>query len=184
MTGGAYETVNFIVKAYGQYAFTMMMKTAVILSVVAALATNATSDGRISLVTFDGKPGTTFNFTEQGKVDEDGKPTKMMSSGTWDVAGGYGTLDADVVTEWNNDVAGWGWPGLIRATAEGDFADASSTLGGSLILQVRSTTPGYSGFKISLAIPEKWPKDKDYGCSGAFGPFGNRGCYKASFDLL
>ena len=76
---------------------------------------------------------------------------------------------------------GGGWPGLIRATAEGDFADASSTLGGSLILQVRSTTPGYSGFKISLATPEKWPKDKDYGCSGAFGPFGNKGCYKASF---
>jgi len=162
-----------------------MTTAVVILSVVAALAsvTNATSDGRISLVTFDGKPGTTFNFTKQDKVGEDGQPAKMKSSGTWDVAGGYGALDADVVTEWNDAVGGWGWPGLMRATAEGDFADASSTLGGSLILQVRSTTPGYAGFKISLATPEKWPKDQDYGCDGSEGPFANRGCYKASFTV-
>merc|ERR1712086_1124936 len=52
----------------------------------------AASDGRVSLVTFDGKPSTTFNFTEQGiPNDEQGK---IKSSGTWNVTDGYGALDS------------------------------------------------------------------------------------------
>jgi len=147
----------------------------------------AASDGRVSLVTFDGKPSTTFNFTEQGiPNDEQGK---IKSSGTWNVTDGYGALDADVQTEWNTDnmnnsqYDNPGWPGLIRATAEGDFVDASSALGGSLVLEVRSTTPEYAGFKITLATPEKWGPEHDWGCSYEMGPYKNRGCYKASFTV-
>jgi len=157
----------------------------------------ATSDGRIPLVTFDGKPSHTFNFTEQGIPNDFTDKTKMRSSGTWIVTTGvygtrYGELDADVSTEWNND---WsnntnydnpGWPGLIRATAEGDFVDVSSALGGALILEVKSTTPAYSGFKITLATTEKWGKNSnqhDWGCSYEMGPYKNRGCYKASFTV-
>jgi len=160
---------------------------AVLLLVAAANADF--SDGRISLVTFDGKPSTTFNFIEQGIPNDYTDDTKMESSGTWNVTNGSGSLDADVQTEWNND---WtnntnydnpGWPGLIRATAGGDFADVSSALGGSLILEVKSNTPEYSGFKVTLATPEKWGGDHDWGCSYEMGPYKNRGCYKASFTV-
>jgi hypothetical protein len=169
----------------------VMMKTAIILSVAgAALAAehsmNTTSDDDVMLVTFDGKPGTTFNFIEEG-IPTGSWPAKWpdrKSSGTWTVADGHGALDAAIYTEWDmhtiaTDV---GWPGLIKATADGNFLDASSTLGGALILQVRSTTPEYTGFHITLGTTENWGH-ASYACGGDLGLFKNRGCYKASFTV-
>lgn len=173
----------------------VIMKIVVILSVAGAALASVNSmntspdddDDDVMLVTFDGKPGTTFNFIEEG-IPTGSWPTKWpdrKSSGTWSVADGYGALDAAIYTEWDKaDVESLsvGWPGLIRATADGNFPDASSTLGGALILQVRSTTPEYTGFHITLGTTENWGH-ASYACGGDLGPAKNRGCYKASFTV-
>lgn len=127
----------------------------------------ATAAADVPLVTFDGNPGTTFNFTEQGS------PT----TGTWDVREGHGVMDGEIRVDWDG---GSGWPGFIRATAKGDFIDVSTAFGGSLILTVRSTSPEYTGFKVSFASTERWKTTKE-ACSDDLGPFKNRGCYIASF---
>jgi hypothetical protein len=41
-------------------------------------------------------------------------------------------------------------PGFIKASAEGHFNDVSEMLSGDLILEVRSSTPEYSGYRISF----------------------------------
>jgi hypothetical protein len=41
-------------------------------------------------------------------------------------------------------------PGFIKASAEGRFNDVSEVLSGDLILNVRSSIPDYSGYRISF----------------------------------
>ena len=41
-------------------------------------------------------------------------------------------------------------PGFIKASAQGRFNDVSEVLSGDLILKVRSSTPEYSGYRISF----------------------------------
>merc|ERR1712100_498176 len=85
----------------------------------------------ISLVTFDGADGSTFDFKALNDPVMGGK-----SSGTWAVSDGVGVLDGEVV-----DVPSLSAPGFIKAAADGSFADASSAFGGNLVLTVRSSIP-------------------------------------------
>lgn len=48
--------------------------------------------------------------------------------------------------------------------------------------QVRTSTPEYTGFHITLGTTEKWGH-ASYACGGDLGPAKNRGCYKASFTV-
>jgi hypothetical protein len=95
----------------------------------------------VALVTFDGTSGTTFTFQELNDPVMGGQ-----SNGTWSVASSYGVMDGDV-----RDVPSLSAPGFIKAAADGHFADVSSALGGSLVLEVRSSTPSYTGFRVTFA---------------------------------
>lgn len=71
-------------------------------------------------------------------------------------------------------------PGFIKAAADGSFADASGALGGDLLLEVRSSTPEYEGYRVTLASGTIAPS---YSCAGGGSiPF-SRGCFKAKFSV-
>merc|ERR1712079_549218 len=70
--------------------------------------------------------------------------------------------------------------GFIKAAADGWFPDASSALGGDLVLVVRTSTPEYKGFKVSLAAGALSPA---YACSGGGSIPLSRGCFKADFSV-
>jgi hypothetical protein len=62
----------------------------------------------------------------------------------------------------------------------GEFNDASLTIHGDLVLKVRSSTPDYTGFRISFAAGALNPR---YSCSGGGQlPFSG-GCFKALFKV-
>merc|ERR1712086_132671 len=103
------------------------------------------------LVTFDGAQGTTFDFKALNDPVMGGK-----SSGTWTVGSGAGTLDGEVV-----DVPSLSAPGFIKAAADGTFPDASSAFGGNLVLTVRSSTPEFAGFRVTIAAGSAAPS---YAC--------------------
>lgn len=165
-----------------------LMKMKLILSCVAwaavSMPTNDTSYDTLSvpLVTFDGNASTHFDFTEEGASHSWPSPGPD-SKGTWGVSGGHGVLNGEIVVEWNDksDEVTGGWPGFVRATANGDFPDASSVSSGALILMARSSTPEYRGFHVSFGTTEKWDIKK--ACSNDLGPYKNRGCYKAAFNV-
>lgn len=124
----------------------------------------------MEIVTFDGNPATSFKFTELNDPVMGGK-----STGTWTQAKGYGIFDGEVV-----DVPSLKAPGFIKASADGHFPDVSSALGGSLLLKVRSSTPEYKGFRVSLAAGTLSPS---YSCAGGSSiPFSS-GCFKAKFSI-
>lgn len=54
-------------------------------------------------------------------------------------------------------------PGFIKAAADGKYADASALIGGDVVLTVRSSTPTYAGFRITVASGTASP---DYSCAG------------------
>jgi len=71
-------------------------------------------------------------------------------------------------------------PGFIKAAADGRFSDASAALGGDLLLEVRSSTPEYQGFRVTFASGTIAPS---YSCAGGGSiPF-SRGCFKAKFSV-
>jgi len=124
----------------------------------------------VALVTFDGTSGTTFTFQELNDPVMGGQ-----SNGTWSVASSYGVMDGDV-----RDVPSLSAPGFIKAAADGHFADVSSALGGSLVLEVRSSTPSYTGFRVTFAAGTL---SAAYACGGGGSiPF-SRGCYKTKFSV-
>jgi peptide methionine sulfoxide reductase MsrB len=126
----------------------------------------------LPLVTFDGTPATTFTFKELNDPVMGGQ-----STGTWTVnsSAGFGQFQGHVV-----NVPKLKAPGFIKASADGKFADASSALGGDLVLKVRSSTPNYAGFRVSFASGTLAPS---YACAGGGSiPF-SRGCYKAHFTV-
>lgn len=135
-------------------------------------ALSSQSQAGVSLATFDGASGTTFKFTELNDPVMGGK-----STGTWhvDSAAKAGVMDGDVV-----DVPSLKAPGFIKAAADGTFPDASSALGGDLVLKVRSTTPDYAGFRVSFA---SGTLAASYACAGGGSiPF-SRGCFKSNFSV-
>merc|ERR1719221_1128119 len=115
-----------------------MMQAQVILNTVVVVAC-ATS---IELATFDGAKATSFDFKELNDPVMGGK-----STGTWrvDTAGHFGVFDGEVV-----DVPSLKAPGFIKAAADGKFPDASSAAAGNLVLTVRSSTPNFKGFRVSV----------------------------------
>jgi len=130
-------------------------------SASALLLANVAADD--VLVSFDGAKGTTFKFMEMNDPVMGGK-----STGTWTVnADGYGVMDGEVV-----DVPKLKAPGFITAKANGKFKDVSADIDDDLVLLVRTTTPSYAGFRVSLVAD---PKYHWYSCES--------GCYKAHFSL-
>lgn len=124
------------------------------------------------LVTFDGASGTTFTFVEMNDPVMGGQ-----STGTWTVNTdeAVGIMDGEVV-----DVPSLSAPGFIKSAADGNFKDVSAYIDGDLILSVRSTTPEYKGFRVTLAAGTSSPA---YSCAGGSSiPFSG-GCYKAKFSV-
>jgi len=102
-----------------------------------------------------------------------------MGTGSWeiDTDGQFGVFTGEV-----KDVPSLSAPGFIKASADGKFADASSTFGGDLVLSVRTTTPEYEGFRVSI-VPDS-VSSPSYACAGGGSlPF-SRGCFKSQqFDI-
>jgi len=144
------------------------------LSLVACLAAPTSTPGiNISLLTFDGTPGSSFRFVQLNDPVMGGR-----SHGSWSVnssAGGFGVMDGEVVTIPSLNV-----PGFIKAAADGAFRDASAAASGSLELLVRSSTPEYAGFRVAVASGTLAPS---YACAGGGSVPLSRGCYKAKFSV-
>ena len=74
-------------------------------------------------------------------------------------------------------------PGFIKAASysrSGHFNDASAAISGDLILNVRSTTAAYTGYRISIAAGTL---SAEYSCaSGGSNPLSG-GCFKAKYSI-
>lgn len=127
----------------------------------------------VALATFDGASGTTFKFVELNDPVMGGK-----STGTWTVDGAnkVGVFDGEVV-----NVPSLKAPGFIKAAADAKyFPDASSAAGGDIVLSVRSSTPEYKGFRVTVV---SGATSASFACAGGGAlPF-SRGCYKAKFSV-
>merc|ERR1712050_471772 len=127
----------------------------------------------VTLATFDGAAGTSFKFTELNDPVMGGK-----STGTWkvDATAKAGIFDGDVV-----NVPSLKAPGFIKAAADAKyFPDASSAASGDVVLSVRTSTPEYKGYSITLVSGAVSPS---FACAGGGSlPF-SRGCYKAKFSV-
>lgn len=125
----------------------------------------------LTLVSFD-DASSSHTFVELNDPVMGGK-----STGTWsvDTTGKFGIFEGEVV-----DVPSLSAPGFIKAASDGKFPDLSSTLGGNLVLMVRSSTPEFVGFRLAFASGTLAPS---YACSaGGSIPF-SRGCFKAGFTV-
>jgi len=135
--------------------------------------TSVESAAGVALATFDGAAGTTFKFVELNDPVMGGK-----STGTWkvDIAEKVGVFDGEVV-----NVPSLKAPGFIKAAADAKyFPDASSVAGGDIVLSVRSSTPEYKGFRVTVV---SGAVSASFACAGGGGlPF-SRGCYKAKFSV-
>lgn len=127
----------------------------------------------VTLATFDGAAGTSFKFTELNDPVMGGK-----STGTWkvDATEKVGIFDGEVV-----NVPSLKAPGFIKAAADAKyFPDASSAANGDVVLSVRTSTPEYKGYRITLVSGAVSPS---FACAGGGSlPF-SRGCYKAKFSV-
>jgi len=144
-----------------------MARAAVPLLLLAARSASA-----VELVTFDGAPATTFKFVELNDPVMGGR-----STGTWalDSGGLTGVFDGEVA-----DVPSLKAPGFIKAAADGSFPDASSAADGDLVLEVRTTTPEYEGFRVAFA---SHTLSAAYACAGGGSIPLSRGCFKANFSV-
>lgn len=125
----------------------------------------------ITLATFDGAKGTTFDFIECNDPVMGGE-----SYGTFEVKEGetWGTFQGEVVL-----IPALQAPGFIKTAGDGVYVDASDALDGTVVLSVRSTTPEYEGFRVTLVSATS----PSYSCSGGGSiPF-SRGCFKAKFNI-
>merc|ERR1712056_159160 len=124
-----------------------------------------------SLVTFDGASGTTFKFTELNDPVMGGK-----STGTRSLGDGFGIIDGEVV-----NVPSLKAPGFIKAAGDAKyFPDASSVANGDVVLTVRTSTPSYKGYRVTLV---SGATSASFACAGGGAlPF-SRGCYKAKFSV-
>jgi len=131
-------------------------------------ALSASASG--ALVTFDGAKETSFSFRALDDPVMGGK-----STGTWTLGEGFGILDGEVV-----DVPSLSAPGFIKAASDGSFRDISDFIDGNLVLSVRSTTPEYTGYRVTFT---SGALSADFACAGGGSlPF-SRGCYKNKFSV-
>jgi hypothetical protein len=123
-----------------------------------------------SLVTFDGAEETSFNF----KILND-PVMGGQSTGSWSLGSGFGILDGEVV-----DVPSLSAPGFIKAAGDGSFPDISDFADGNLVLSVRTSTPEYAGYRVTLV---SGAVSVDFACaSGGSLPLSG-GCYKEKFSV-
>merc|ERR1712203_1348221 len=118
-----------------------------------------------AIVTFDGAAGTTFTFKELNDPVMGGK-----STGTWSLGSNFGILDGEVV-----NVPSLKAPGFIKASADGTFPDVSEFINGSLVLSVRTTTPEYSGYRVTFV---SGAVSASFACAGGGNLPLSRGCFK------
>merc|ERR1712113_1042246 len=127
----------------------------------------------VTLATFDGAAGTSFKFTELNDPVMGGK-----STGTWkvDATKKVGIFDGEVV-----NVPSLKAPGFIKAAADAKyFPDASSAASGDVVLSVRTSTPKYKGYRVTLVSGAVSP---NFACAGGGALPLSRGCYKAKFSV-
>merc|ERR1712004_853453 len=117
-----------------------------------------------TLVTFDGADDTSFTF----KILND-PVMGGQSTGTWTLGDGFGILDGEVV-----DVPSLSAPGFIKAAADGTFPDISAFADGSLVLTVRTTSPEYAGFRVTVVSGAVSP---NFACAAGGSLPLSRGCF-------
>lgn len=133
------------------------------------------SAGDVLLATFDASSKTSVRWSELNDPvmggQSHGSSTVQTLNGTSFLA-----FDGEVV-----DVPKLKAPGFIATQSEvGKYPDASTAFGGRLILSVRSSTPDYTGFKVTFNAGSASAK---YSCAGGGSlPF-SRGCFKAGFTV-
>jgi len=133
---------------------------------------NDISSNDVTLVTFDGAEGTTFKFEAHNDPVMGG-----VSVSTFEVNENenFGIFNGTVKI-----VPSLNAPGFCSMQADGEYNDASSSIGGSIVLRVRSSSPEYAGFRMVFVGNAVSPS---YACRfGGTVPFTN-GCYKALFDV-
>lgn len=142
-----------------------MMKSMIFVAAV-AVAEDTQQQQAGSLVTFDNVEESTFTFKALNDPVMGGK-----SSSSWSLGNGYGIFDGEVL-----DVPSLSAPGFVKAVAKGTFPDVSAFSDGNLVLSVRTSTPDYAGYRVTLA---SGALSSAYSCSaGGSLPF-SRGCFKS-----
>lgn len=97
-----------------------------------------------------------------------------QSVATCSVSDGHGILDGEVKI-----VPSLNAPGFITAQADMKV-DASAAEGGDLVMKVRSSTPEYTGFKVSFAASTLNPT---LACASGGSTALGRGCFKSPFSV-
>merc|ERR1712004_722478 len=123
-----------------------------------------------TLVTFDGAGDTSFTFKILNDPVMGGK-----STGTWSLGSGFGILDGEVV-----DVPSLSAPGFIKAAGDGNFPDISAYADGNLVLPVRTTTPEYAGYRVTVVSGAVSP---NFACAAGGSLPLSRGCFKDKFVI-
>lgn len=127
----------------------------------------------VTLVTFDGAEGTTHTFRELNDPVMGGQ---SVGSVTVDK-----TMQAAIFQGECKIVPKLKAPGFIEAWADDkNYADASSAIDGDLVLTVKSTTPEYRGFRVTIAAGALSPS---FSCAAGGSIIGSGGCYKAKFNV-
>jgi len=144
------------------------------LVVGSALLSSTSTAVEVPLVTYDGSDSTGALTDWFALVDP---VMGGQSTGTWTLNAdeSYGSLDGEV-----KDVPSLSAPGFVTAGALASFPDASSTIDGGIVLNIRSSTADYTGFRVSFAAGALSPS---YSCAGGGGLPGSRGCFKADFSI-
>jgi len=139
---------------------TAIMRTGVCVMIMIGLANSAPvgprSENEVVLATFDGSSGTTFKWEDLNDPVMGGASTSTFLE---DKAAEVGIFNGTC-----RIVSFLQAPGFAKVTtsssflSKNTFADASAFINGSFLLVVRSSTPGYQGFKAEFGaknIPSK-----------------------------
>ena len=118
------------------------------------------------LATFDGNPATTFRWADMNDPVMGGRSTSTFAQ-----RGGLGVFNGTCAIVPFLKAPGFAKVATASRGAAG-FADVSAHLAGHVELRVRSTTPGYRGFRMGFAAKDV-PRTSMYG----------GGSFKAGFDL-
>jgi len=137
---------------------------------ISATSTTFQASSPGALVTFDGAHDTSFTF----KILND-PVMGGQSTGTWALGDGFGILDGEVV-----DVPSLSAPGFIKAAADGTFPDISAFADGSLVLTVRTSSPEYAGYRVSVVSGAVSP---NFACAAGGSLPLSRGCFKDKFTV-
>merc|ERR1711871_103773 len=114
----------------------------------------SSGDASVYLATFDGRPGTTFDWRELNDPVMGGR-----SSGTLTTTGmQLRDLPARGIFDGECEIVPFlKAPGFCKASTEKEgsaapdtYNDVSEFISGALFLKVRTTTPGYYGFKVAF----------------------------------